>query len=588
MPEGIGYAPVVDENLVDPHLEIKEKIDFWRSRMQEHLYRFNTHADYWRLIKPPRPKDLSGFANPQVTETNRATEAIATFMYRALTSAQPNFQLMSSNPMISQENLWTREQVIEWQKTVTNYNRKLLKACRSVALFGTVPVEEPWVMNLPYWESTGFIPRSLLQVAFDPMAFDISMSGWHAVIEFVTEDMLLDLPRRMPGVWDEEMIRSCIDLSSSEKNLSPELLARLSSAGYTNYAGDSNKTSHLYQLVTYYGSLRDDKTHSEWVVSTLNDLKTIRGHQLVYRRRPFAFSHLSEFEMEPYGYGVGRIAETMQPEINQNRGRMHDTITFSLFNIWLANSAANIKNNQLKAKPWSVINVDGDPDNSLKALRPQLEGVNFGVILEKLMKEEFRSTTGASDGLQAIVTQATATESSIAQNEAVRRLSVISEMQAEPLLREHISKMDENNRTFLDQPFSIGVTGNPKPLRVYPAAFDMDVDVQIKVVTDKDFRPERNKALLQFLQIATSIRNQNPQVQQINLEPIVEEFARGVNINPKRVWSVIPQGPGLPAQAGGPRIPGGMDRLNQLAGRMNQIRSQAGELGQEALEGVAQ
>lgn len=587
IPLELEQPSIIDAGVGSPHNEIKEKVDFWRLRMQSQLSRFNTQADFWRLIKPPRAGDLTGFANPQSTETTRAAEAIATFIYRALTSAQPNFQFTSTNPNVSQADLWTREQVVSWQQDVTNYRRKLMKACRSVAVFGTVPIEQPWIQNMPYYESTDFQPLSLLQLAFDPLAYDMALSGWHAVIWYVTADMLRDMVRKSPGVWDEQAIKDCISMSAESKNLSPELLARLSASGYLSQSSAGKGTSSLYQLVLYYGPLSDDDTGTEWCIATLNDIKTIRGHKSVYKRRPLGFSHLNEFELEPYGYGVGRIAESLQPEINSNRARMHDTITFSLFNMWLANRNSGIKSSQMKIKPWALIDVDGDPETALKALRPQLEGVNFGVILEKLMKEEFRSTTGASDSLQAMVTEATATEASIAQNEAVRRVSVIAEMQGEALLREHISKMDENNMTFLDQPFSIAVTGEPKPVRIYPSSFASEVEVHTKIVTDKDFRPQRNKDLLAFLQTVTSIRSEHPQLPQINIEPIVEEFARSMNINPKKVWSAIPKVPGImnPMAGSGPQVPDAMGRLDQLAGRAQDTQSLAQGDGLEALLG---
>lgn len=572
---------MIDPNLKDHHLEIKEKVDFWRVRMDAQLRRFNNYANFWRLTKPARSADFSGLANPQVTETTRATEAIATFLYRAMTSANPNFQFLSNNPGVTQEDLWVSEQVIKWQQTATRYRPKLLKGCRSVSLMGTVVVEQPWVVNMPYFESTDFIPRSLLQVAFDPLAFDMSASSWHAMIDYVTADQLRMLAKKMPDVWDPEAVNKAIEMSSDTKNISPEVLSRMNDAGYTTYAGNTSITSQIFQLVTYYGPLRD-APDQEWCVGTVNDLMTVKAYPSPYKRRPLTFAHLNEFEMEPYGYGVGRIAEGTQPEINSNRGRMHDTITFSLFNMWLANRAANVKTGQLKVRPWGLLEVDGDPDNSLKALRPQLEAVNFGLQMEQMMKTEFRATTGASDNLQAIVTEATATESSIAQTEAVRRLSVIAENVSESLLREHISKMHENNMTFLDQPFSIAATGKRNYIKVYPTDLALDVEVETRIVTDKDFRPQRNKDLLQFLQVATSIRNQNPQMGQIDLRPFVEEFARGLGMNPATVWSAVPQLPGVESPAGGPQVLSVMDRLGNMAEQAQSVRGRAGELGQAA------
>ncbi len=571
------------------HYEIKEKIDYWHSRLVAQLYRFNTYADFWRLIKPPRSGALDGFANPQVTETTRATEAIATFLHRALTSAQPNFQLLSHNPLVDQEQLYKSETVLEWQKTVTQYPRKLLKSLRSCALMGTVGVEEPFVSNKPYFEATDFIPRSLLQVAFDPLAIDISQSGWHAFIDFVTEDTLTQLAQNSPDVYDPEVIQSVLDSAKQYGNMTPEVIARLAAAGYYSFTGGPTtaNVSHVFYMVTYYGPLTENELPSgqEWKVVTINDLHIIAAHPSPFKRRPVNFAHLNEFELEPYGYGVGRVAESLQPEINSNRGRMHDTITFSLFNMWIASRMANIKTSQLRIKPWGVVETD-DADG-LKPIRPQLEGVNFGVILEKLMKDEFRATTGATDNLQALVTEATATESSIAQSEAVRRLSVMAEIIAEPLVRDHISKMHENNGTFLDQPFWIANTGpDQSPMRVFPNDIAQDAQVIIKIVTDKDFRPQRNKDLLQFLQTVTSIRTANPQLGMVNLLPFIGEFARSIGIDPKSVFLAPPppmpmMGQGAPPGPGGPGNPPStaMDQVGNSLEMAEQMRSNAGELG---------
>jgi hypothetical protein len=267
---------------------------------------------------------------------------------------------------------------------------------------------------------------------------------------------------------------------------------------------------------------------------------------------------------------------------------MHDTITFSLFNQWLVSRMANIKSKQLQVKPWGVVEVDGNVEEAIKAIRPQLEGVNFGLQLENLMKNEFRATTGATDNLQALVTEATATESSIAQTEAVRRLSVIAELVSEPLLREHISKMHENNLLFIDQPFNLAVTGEEDPVRVYPSSLAAEVTVMTKIVTDKDFRPQRNKDLLQFLQVITSIRSQNPQLGMVDLKPFVEEFARGVGMNPKTVWNqmapVVAPMMATPMGQTPPGVPNAMDRVGNIAAGMPSVHQTAGGTGAAAYQ----
>ena len=119
----------------------------------------------------------------------------------------------------------------------------------------------------------------------------------------------------------------------------------------------------------------------------------------------------------------------------------------------------------------------------------------------------------------------------------------------------------------------------PNGIKVYPADLALDVEVQTKIVTDKDFRPQRNKDLLSFLQVATSIRNVDPRLGQVDLRPFVEEFARGVGMNPTKVWSQLPMIPGvtMPGQA-----PTAMDRVGQAAAQAQGVRGMAGELGQAA------
>lgn len=572
--------------------EVKAKVEFWHDRMTSKLYRFNDMADMWRLIKPNMPSDLSGFANPQLTETTRATEALATFMHRSLTSQNPNYELRSYNPNTSQEMLWQSERLIEVQKTQTQYNRKLLRALRSVSLFGTVPVERPWIRCLPSLEATDFVPRSLLQVAFDPLCFDITQSPWHATIDFVTEEQLMKAARDMPEVFDPIAIQGCLGGSSGENKMSPEIISRLAAAGYLSFGAQGTKTSKIHYLVTYYGPLQDTQNPEgkDWCIGILDESYLIRGHVSSYTKRPYDFSYLTEFEMESYGYGVGNIGNAMQPEMNSNRGRMHDTANFSLFNMWIADRMSNIKTAQLRVKPWGVVEVDGGT-NSLTPIRPQLEGINFGILLEKMMKEEFRTTSGASDSLQAMVTEASATESSIAQNEAVRRVSVMAEQQAEPLIRRHIQAMHENNLAFLDQPFWISATGQGKPpLRIFPGDLAQDIEVVVKVVTDKDFRPQRNKDIIQMLQILTSIRSEHPEIGNFNLRPWVEELARGVAIDPKEIMNtpmMPPMGMGV---GGGAPPPTAMDQVGGALARANSVRSQAGELGarSRSMAGVGQ
>jgi hypothetical protein len=128
-------------------------------------------------------------------------------------------------------------------------------------------------------------------------------------------------------------------------------------------------------------------------------------------------------------------------------------------------------------------------------------------------------------------------------------------------------------------------------MRVFPNDIAQDAQVMIKIVTDKDFRPQRNKDLLQFLQTVTSIRTANPQLGQVNLLPFIGEFARSIGIDPKTVFLAAPPPmmPGMGGAAPGPGIPGqppppgnAMDQVGNAMAAAESMRHNAGELGAAA------
>jgi len=53
----------------------------------------------------------------------------------------------------------------------------------------------------------------------------------------------------------------------------------------------------------------------------------------------------------------------------------------------------------------------------------------------------------------------------------------------------------------------MGLSGG---LQIFPEDMAYDLDFKVKIVTDKDFRPNRLKMLIQAIQIFTSIRNELP------------------------------------------------------------------------------
>ncbi len=164
--------------------------------------------------------------------------------------------------------------------------------------------------------------------------------------------------------------------------------------------------------------------------------------------------------------------------------------------------------------------------------------------MQAMKIEDFRSSTGASNTLQAAETKASATEASLTQTEGIRAASVYAECIAETLIREHIIQMHINNLDYLDAQIWIAMTGGKKPRILDRNNMPRNVGFEIRVTTDKNFRPERNKILLEMLQITSSIRNvfADPNIQINTQRELLQEIFRNNDLNPRLLTQQVSMG----------------------------------------------
>lgn len=449
-------------------------------------------------------------------------------MFRMMTAQDPNFALYPLRDDVTEDHLYRNEAVLRMQQRRMFFRRKLLRALRGLCLFGTQPVETPWFMEMAngqvYFEGTDFVPRSLLQFAFDPAVPDMRLSDFYTVMDFVSAARLQQLAKMSPGVWDGQKIQVAIDEAKDQTKLNKRVVERLQKAGY-------NVTDGKTILMSTRWGLDEQGQECAWTV--LNEKHVVRYHKNPYGhgKRPFLISSMIDFELEPYGYGVGNLGKRLQSQLDTNENRNNDLMTFSQFCMWKVARSAGLRNKDMRIRPFKVIELD-DIAN-LQELRPSLDGLKPGLEHQDRLMEAFRAVTGATTNLQAANTDATATEASITQNEAVRRIAVQSEIVAEEFIREYIEQSMRNNAQFLDQPIWVSITGEESPAMVDPASLRKEIGVETKITTDKDFRPERTRRLIEYLQILTSQKANIPA--NVDVTPIVEALSRDFGVNPKKV-----------------------------------------------------
>ncbi len=499
-------------------------IEFWESNTTTFFRDFNDWANAYRMLPPKRSGGLRNFSNTRSAETARATETLTTLIYRMMTASDPNFLLLSRHGGVDNSQLVAPTEVLKDNQISAQYKRHLIKAIRSAVLFGSSPVELPWEQNQMFGkEGPGFKPRSLLQFAFDPFVAEMDQSMWFGTLDYVSNAELRRLATNSPDVWEDKSIVKGLDAKGTEK-FNVWIQDRLNTAGYNQIVKGLN------ELITWWGRPADEPDKM-WVVSILNRKTIVRMHESPFHdvdgMAPFEFGHFSEIELESFGYGVGKFTRQLQAEIDANRNRYTDILTFSLFNMWEIPKGAGI--DRVIIKPLGIIRPA--EAGQIKPLQPPLDAAEHGIALEQIFKDDFRALTGATPNLQAEVTKASATESALVQGESIRKISVIAEIMAEPFVRRIMLRWHARNMKFMDKPQWFGIAGEGKPQLVTNSDIQIPLDVAARITTDKDFKPQRQEAINFAFQSMAALKQNSPNVDiEQQLLAVANELLRVLDI----------------------------------------------------------
>lgn len=542
--------------------EIIDKVHEWEIRMAGFFNEYEVFADSYRMISKRSNSKPQGIFNSKSGETHRATEAKATLYLRMLTAHDPFFDAVAEGlddwgMELSEQDLYAIEGVIGRQLQKLYFKEKLYRGMNSLALFGTVIFEEPWV-SLPYgygdkyFEGTDLVLRPLLTTAFDPFVFDIRNSAFMAPIDFPTKWRLRELASSDPETWDKDEIERVI----AEKGEKGGSGGASKGSGYTysrvlarkQRAGLSMADSNVFELINYHGKIdtnnsvvqrlwewlgrQDDPKFCDFTAGALNADGIVRFHPTPNRtwHSLFKVAHDKLFELEGLGYGVGKTGRRHQREIDITQSQINNLLLLSILNMWKVGKYAGLKANQLNIKPNGVIELEDI--EQLQPLRPPTEAINFGVMMLEKWKDDFRATTGATNNLQAVASGDSATEVGLTQNEAIRAMSVHAEIIAESFLREHLETMHVNNVNLLDNPIWVAITGTAKPMPYNKDNLPKNVGFKIHVPTDKDFRTDRIQRLSELINMALSIRTIVPETDNV-IRPLWEETFRALGMNPR-------------------------------------------------------
>ena len=512
--------------------QILAQVEDWQTTLAHFFEENEEYANSYRLIETSA-RDRNTFTKTRAGETLRSTEALTTSLYRMLTAQDPNYDLWSMSGEDDAKNLYASHIQLRYQDSVLKWKRKLLRSLRGLTLFGTQFVERPWVTVRKFgaieFEGLDFVPRSLLQSAFDPHVLNPNDSTWSAFIDYVSDDWLRDRAEEDSEHWDGAEIEKAIGLrSDSESSYSKRLSERRQKAGYTD--GPKN------EVVTFYGRLRDFPREDKriWCVRILNAEHIISGfgNPSPTGSLPMMSASYIEFENEPLGYGVGKLGRIAQKHLDFNRIRGIDAATWATYMMLLKSRMSGIRNTDIKFKPLGIVEGEDISEAAIRPFGPDIRAIEIAMKMEEGFRSEFQGNTGATPNLQAQTTGASATEAGLAQNEALRRLSVVAEDIGETFIRDYQLEKHFHNLAWLETDQYVALPGI-EPVRVNRFNLARKVFIAMKIVTDKDFRPERLKNLMNLYQILSSIRNR-PNIL-VDDSVILNEIVRALDFDPQRV-----------------------------------------------------
>ena len=551
--------------------EVVGKAEDYEASMTGFMAEVGEWAGLYKAVRPARKR--GAFSNPRSTEFYRASTALSTLMFRMMTSADPYFSCNAVDMGTSYDDLTTLLHVFKTQLKYSKYKQNLLRACNFMVPFGTVIAQEdyrivgvsPFGRRVPV---TTFTPRVLDQVFFDRGTIDIDEADWISTSDVTSNAALKRLAEEdddLKTPWNKEALLEAAEMKENSNTMNPRVLQRLTRNG--SFSDDAFLAKK--EMLMYYGKLDSLNDGVEYVCALVNRKIMVRFHanRFQHGKRQFRIAKFVDFD-SALGIGLGQLAP-LHRSMDANMQKIQDSIAFATYSPWKRRKNT-VDDEDLEIRPMQIINVD-DPSD-LTPLDVPTRGAEMGLKLDEILKQEFRNASGATDTLQAILTEATtASAVTLAQNEGMRRISVGTEIAAESLVREHLEVMHWNNVQNIKAPFNINRAG--VATRVYPDQLKVDLEFETKVTTDKDFRPQRLEKLINLIQILTSTKSQHPDQMSISILPLVKQVAYMLDVNPEDVIQGPTQQPimGAPELSGlgglsVPSAPGGPAELASVPG----------------------
>jgi hypothetical protein len=505
--------------------EVFGKIKAYEDKMSYRLARWTEIAELHQGKTYTTQNDIK--ISPNSAELYKAVRAMTRMQYRMLTGQRPFFSLDAADVIGHADpyKLLKSEHYISDQLECSHYNRGLEKALTHLNLYGTTCVHstyEPMKVNF-FGRSkyvTTFRPVSLINCAFAIDGYDLESCGWVALSDIQAPIYIHKIKRADPKgeVYDMAELEKALNDNEYHPEVNMWVRQRMAWSGYIEQDFRDGR-----EHTTYYGPLDCLYDGIEYCVEIINRKYIIRCE--VYPGiRPVRIATINTLDIEPLGNGLGDQFRPLLQQLDDARSKLLNLITVAGANMWAKQKSLTDEDMQFAIRNNGILELESP--ETLQPIGPHPSTIQTidGFIHEQV--QDFRQASGATDTLQALVNgqSATATEVSLAMNEAVRNLSVGSELAAEVLVKEHIQLVLQNGQRYQTQPFTLTI--NKTPIQCMPSDLLIDTNVHVKTATDQDFRPGKITNLMNTLQLLNMIPPNALKGYQINTMPVILELLK--------------------------------------------------------------
>ena len=478
--------------------EVMQKIKDYESKMTYRLSRWVEAAELYQ------GKTSTANTNSRISSNSaelfKSIRAIRNMMMRMILGTKPSFSLTANDALAFEypDRLIKSEHYAQQQMDLANYNVGLAGAIDSMLLYGTVAVHNPYE---PVRQSylgkkqyvTQFRPLSLINCAFSLDSYNIAECGWVGLSDVQSKKELNKLLSYDPDgkIYDIKEIQNALNQNDYQPEVNNWVSQRLAWQGYIN-----QKFVGGIERVTFYGSLDCLDDGNEYCIELVNREFVIRA-EVTRGLRPVRIAAINNLPPEPLGNGMGDMFRPILAEIDGAKSAMLNMIELAGASMFRMQKDLTDEDAEFYIRQFGIARTQ----NPLEPIGPDSRNLMaVGQFLQDRI-QAYRQASGATDTLQAIVSgeQSTATATSLAMNESVRNVSLMSELCAPYLHRDYIKQILQNAQMYNTGPLTVPIQG--VPVEVLPSELLIDSNVVIKISTDQDFTPARLMRMREGLQV---------------------------------------------------------------------------------------